>query len=553
MTFHGLRANIKTLRNLKQKEREAMGYNTLAYLVLFLPVVLLIYHLVPSRLRKYVLLASGYVFFYICGKWLVLYMFGTALFIHHIGMWEDVLKKRCETEISGLERKEQTRIRAQYKKTEKTLLIFGITVLLGVLGYLKYSNFFEENLNLLAASMGKAPFFVIVKNAIPIGISFYTLQAIGYITDVYWEKLTAEYNLGKLMLFLCFFPQIMEGPISLYQQTADQLWNCKGLTADNLSQGAIRIFWGLFKKLVIADRLNVMVKVVFDTDPEVHGIVTIVAAVAYTVQLYMEFSGVIDIVIGSGKMFGIILPENFRQPFLSQSAEEFWRRWHITLGVWFKTYIFYPISISGTVKKWNKFARKHKLSKHITRSVLSALCLFPVWLANGLWHGPKWSYIFFGMYYFVIIMADILITPVRNKVLEKLHINEKARGYVIFRILKTWIIIFIGELFFRAETLTRGLQMFGAIFTKFDAGSLWNSIYWNVELRVVDYIAVIAGTVIVFVIDYLKEKDRISIEKIASFRTPVRWAIYYLLIFGVIIFGAYGARYQAVDLIYAGF
>ena len=532
---------------------KTMGYNTLVYLILFLPAVLLVYQLVPQRIRKYILILAGYVYFYICSKWLVLYVFGTALFIHNIGMWEDVLKKKCAAEAKGLERKEQSLIRSRYKRMERILLIFGITVLLGVLGYLKYSNFFEENLNLLAAAMGRDPFFVVTKTAVPIGISFYTLQAVGYITDVYWEKQSAEYNLGKLMLFLCFFPQVMEGPISLYQQTGEQLWNCRGLTAENLSQGAVRIFWGLFKKLVIADRLNVLVKVVFDKETDLHGSVVIVAAIAYTIQLYMEFSGIMDVVAGSGKMFGIILPENFRQPFFARSAEEFWRRWHISLGVWFKTYIFYPVSISGPVKKWNRFAREHKLGRHLTRSVLSAVCLLPVWLANGLWHGPRWSYIFFGIYYFVIIMAEILVTPLRDKLLEKLGINENSRGYTAFRIVKTWIIVVVGELFFRAETLTRGMQMFASIFVSFDAWALGGAGFEAVELRVVDYIAVLVCTVVVWIVDYLKEKDRISTEKLASLKTPVRWAVYYLLIFGVIILGAYGAGYQAVDLIYAKF
>ena len=539
------------------ERRNVMTIVSLAFL-LFVAATLVLYFVIPLRYRWIVLLAASYVFYWLNSRWLVFVLLGMTAVSYLIGLWiqrvndkgAEVLKSEGEA-LSKEARKEK---KNAVKKASRRILALGVLAVLSCLLFLKYYNFLGGSLNhflnLLGVQGSPVPHLGLL---VPLGISFYTLQAVGYITDVYWEKQSAEYNLGKLMLFLCFFPQVMEGPISLYQQTGEQLWNCRGLTAENLSQGAVRIFWGLFKKLVIADRLNVLVKVVFDKETDLHGSVVIVAAIAYTIQLYMEFSGIMDVVAGSGKMIGIILPENFRQPFFARSAEEFWRRWHISLGVWFKTYIFYPVSISGPVKKWNRFAREHKLGRHLTRSVLSAVCLLPVWLANGLWHGPRWSYIFFGIYYFVIIMAEILVTPLRDKLLEKLGINENSRGYTAFRIVKTWIIVVVGELFFRAETLTRGMQMFASIFVSFDAWALGGAGFEAVELRVVDYIAVLVCTVVVWIVDYLKEKDRISTQKIASLKTPVRWAVYYLLIFGVIILGAYGAGYQAVDLIYAKF
>ena len=152
----------------------------------------------------------------------------------------------------------------------------------------------------------------------------------------------------------------------------------------------------------------------------------------------MEFSGCMDIIIGSGKMFGVTLPENFRQPFFSKSAAEFWRRWHITLGVWFKTYVFYPVSVSGIVKKWNKFGKKH-CGKYLTKLGISALCLFPVWICNGLWHGARWSYIFYGMYYFVILLAEVAVEPLRDNILEICHLDKNALP--CYNILKTLNII----------------------------------------------------------------------------------------------------------------
>lgn len=245
------------------------------------------------------------------------------------------------------------------QKKERLVLALGVFVLLGVLGCLKYYNFFARNANLLLEQAGQGSIFEIKNLLLPIGISFYTLQAIGYMADVYWEKIPVQRHLGKLALFLGFFPQIMEGPISMYGQTGEALWKGEDLKGEDLSAGSSRILWGLFKKMIVADRLYVLVKAVFEHYQDYSGSIVVFAAIAYTLQLYMEFSGCMDIVIGSGRLFGVRLPENFCRPFASRNAAEFWRRWHITLGAWLKTYVFYPVSVSRMVKKWNRFGKKH--------------------------------------------------------------------------------------------------------------------------------------------------------------------------------------------------
>ena len=270
-------------------------------------------------------------------------------------------------------------IKNKYKKRERAVLIIGILLLLSVLVYLKYYNFFAENVNLLVKASGGEAVLTAKKLLLPIGISFYTLQAIGYMADVYWEKIRPEMHLGKMALFLSFFPQIMEGPICRYSDTAEALWKGGNLTGSNIAAGYLRIFWGLFKKIVIADRLYVLVTAIYDHYENYSGMMIVVAAVAYTVQLYMEFSGCMDIVIGSGRAFGIILPENFRQPFAARNAADFWRRWHITLGIWLKHTCFI-LSPCLSVKRWNSFSRKGWESTR--RNLEPALALFPVWLAT---------------------------------------------------------------------------------------------------------------------------------------------------------------------------
>lgn len=529
-----------------------MAYHTTLYLCLFLPVVLLLYRFAPQRWRRGVLLVCSYLFFISISKKLVVYLFAVTMLTHYAGIWLARLKDREGAEIAQTEKANRADVRKKYRKLQRGVLVLGIGILLAVLVYLKYNRFLAENLNVLFGFV-HLPFALEGKKLLlPIGISFYTLEAVGYMADVYWGKIKAEDNFWKLALYLAFFPQIMEGPICSYNQTAQKLWDCGPLEAKNLSEGFVRIFWGLFKKMVVADRLYVVVEELYGNYGNYHGVMIAVAAIAYTIQLYMEFSGCMDIVIGSGTLFGITLPENFRQPFFSKDASEFWRRWHITLGAWFKAYIFYPVSVSDTVKKWNKFGKKH-LGKYVTKVGTSAMALLPVWLCNGLWHGAKWSYIFYGIYYFVIILLGIIIEPVRDRILKLLHIKEKAWYYQVFRVLKTWVIIFVGELFFRANGLRIGIQMFRSMFSEFHLQELWDGRLLGLGIGKADYLAIIMGVIVVAIVECMKEKGIDVRARLAGAHIALRWSIYYVLIFAVIIFGAYGSGYQAVDLIYAGF
>lgn len=528
-----------------------MAYQSLVYGFVFLPLCLAAYQIAPQRWRKRVLLAFSYLFFWLLSRELIIYLLGTTVFVHCTGIWLEWLKSEQKAELLTADRSEKKRIKSIYQKKSRQVLAFGVLMLLGTLAYLKYYNFFASNVNGIFG--GILPFTIEQKNILmPVGISFYTLQAIGYMADVYWGKIRAEENMEKTALFLAFFPQIMEGPICRYQDTCDTLYEGRPLQMNNLTDGYIRIFWGLFKKTVIADRLAIGVDAIFGNYASYNGSMIVFAAVAYTIQLYMEFSGCMDIIIGSGQLFGVKLPENFRQPFSAQSAAEFWRRWHITLGTWFKTYIFYPVSMSSPVKKWNQYGRKH-FGKYITMLGTSAIALFPVWMCNGLWHGARWSYIFYGMYYFSLILVGISVEPVRDRILKILHISPEFQGLKYMRIAKTWVIIFVGELFFRADGLRAGVHMFRSIFRNFQLSNLWDGSLLNLGMSRADLVAVMAGCIVVAIVGSAKERGirvRNSLDKKPVF---IRWSIYYALILAVIVIAAYGDDYQVVDMIYAGF
>ena len=497
------------------------------------------------------LLAFSYLFFWLLSRELIIYLLGTTVFVHCTGIWLEWLKSEQKAELLTADRSEKKRIKSIYQKKSRQVLAFGVLMLLGTLAYLKYYNFFASNVNGIFG--GILPFTIEQKNILmPVGISFYTLQAIGYMADVYWGKIRAEENMEKTALFLAFFPQIMEGPICRYQDTCDTLYEGRPLQMNNLTDGYIRIFWGLFKKTVIADRLAIGVDAIFGNYASYSGSMIVFAAVAYTIQLYMEFSGCMDIIIGSGQLFGVKLPENFRQPFSAQSAAEFWRRWHITLGTWFKTYIFYPVSMSSPVKKWNQYGRKH-FGKYITMLGTSAIALFPVWMCNGLWHGARWSYIFYGMYYFSLILVGIAVEPVRDRILKILHISPEFQGLKYMRIAKTWVIICVGEPLLRADGPRAGVHMFRSIFRNFQLSNLWDGSLLNLGMSRADLVAVMAGCIVVAIVGSAKERGirvRNSLDKKPVF---IRWSIYYALILAVIVIAAYGDDYQVVDMIYAGF
>lgn len=530
-----------------------MAYHTPIYLFLFLPITILCYAVCPQKHRWKVLLIFSYLFFYSVSRKLLIYLIGATVLTHYIGLWLETLHRDHKEIIKKTDPEQKKALKAVHVRKERCVLALGIVLMVGCLAYLKYYGFYAINLNAFMNTRGIGLFRLTIKElAVPLGISFYTLQSVGYMIDVYRGTIHAERNLGKMALFMGFFPQIMEGPICRYEETAEQLFAGNPIVGKNLSFGCQRIAWGMFKKLVVADRLNALVKTVFDLYGNYSGAIVVVSAIAYTIQLYMEFSGAIDIVIGSAEIFGVQMPENFRQPFFAKNASEFWRRWHMSLGAWFRDYIFYPVSMSGLMKKWNKWGRKH-VGEYLTKIVLTVVALFPVWLCNGLWHGSNWTYLFYGMYYFVIISLENILEPVTEWVLDKLKVTKENRIYRGMQVVKTLIIIFVGEMFFRAVSLDAGIDMFQQIFQNFGASQLWDGTLLTLGMDRLDFAVAFVGTTIVLLVDVLKEKGIAIRETIAAKKLPVRWAVYYAVVFAVIIFGAYGVGYMPVDLIYAGF
>lgn len=522
------------------------------YLAVLLPGTILAYAILPQRLRRVVLLAVSYgVFWLISGK-LLGYLLLATLITHYIGIWLALEQGRCAEQLADAPKEHFREIRKSALRRQKCIIAFGVLLLLGILLVLKYSPFFADNFNDLLKRVGISVSVPVPSFLLPIGISFYTLQAISYLLDVSRGKIPADRNILRLALFLSFFPQLMEGPICRYSDTAQRLWGAPPIRWENLTAGLQRILWGMIKKMVVADRLNLLIQNVFGDYQSYDGLAIAAAAVCYTIQLYMDFSGTMDLVIGTGQIFGITLPENFRQPFFSKTISEFWRRWHITLGAFFRDYLFYPVSLSKPMKKLSLGARK-KLGSHYGALCSSGAALFCVWLCNGLWHGAGWNYIFFGMYHFVLILAGNLVEPPVAWVTKGLHINRSSCVYKGMQILRTTALVIIGELFFRANGLRAGLEMFQRIFTSFSLATLEDRSFWGFGLDWKDGLIVLATVILIFVVSVIHERGISLRAWVSGQKLWIRFGAVYLLILYIVVFGAYGEGYVPVDPIYAAF
>lgn len=499
-------------------------YSAPLYFIAFLPAVIMLYQLCPQKFRKYVLLVANYAFFYTWSKFFLVYQVITMVITY-------VSAKIIDHTTN--------------KKTKKFILFAAIVINLGVLVILKYTNFLGENIFAIFHQR-----FTTVHFITPIGISYYTLQMISYLIDTSSGKIHSDHSIVDFAVYASFFPTLIQGPITRFTEIKDSILTCNPITYQNLKFGSQRILFGLMKKMIIADRLDPAVSKIFTSYTQ-DGLFSLIGAVLCTIQLYMDFSGIVDICLGSAEIFGIKLPENFRQPFFAENASDFWRRWHITLGTFLRDYVFYPVSLAKPIRRLSKFFAKY-FGKAAGKFIGPFIALFAVWFLNGLWHGPYWSYIFYGLYYFCFMVLEILLKKPVDDFLKKHQIDNNHTGLRIFRFVKLLIIVIIGELFFRAKTLAVGWTMFSSIFTNFNLSTFKDTLPF-LRLDVADWIIVLIGIVVIFLVDFYKEFHGSIRNTIEQKPTWMRWSIIYTCIFALLIFGAYGPGYDIVAMIYAEF
>lgn len=531
------------------------AYFSVLYLGLFLPLALIFYGLTPNKWKKYALLLLSLGFYWLISGIYIVYLLLSAAAIWGCGLWMWHIFTRRDAAVKAAEKSERKAVKKAFNRRARGVLALAVAAHIGLILVLKYSGFFLENVNALFDTVFSVPAFVK-----PLGLSFFILQSVSYLVDVYRQTIPADRNILRLGLFLGFFPGIVEGPICRYGQTAQALWEAGPIRYEDLCLGLQRIAFGLMKKLVIADRLNPVVEELFSRANSYPGYMSLLGGILYTLQLYADFSGSMDAVCGTARIFGITMPENFKRPFFSKNISEFWTRWHITLGTWFRDYIFYPVTMSGPLKKLTTAARK-KLGNHFGPLIAGSIALLCVWFSNGLWHGAAWHYVFFGLYHFVLILLGNIFAPYLKTVNEKLRFTPENKPFRLFQMLRTAFLVVLGEIIFRADNMAMAGGMLRRIFTDF--GNPFSK-YYSIKDTLITLVSVInynirdlyivaVAAAIILAVSILQERGVSLRESLQKRPVWLRWCVWYALILFILIFGAYGAGYVAVDPMYANF
>lgn len=486
--------------------------------LIFVGIAVIGYYLIPKRFQWIWLLIFSYIYYASSGIKILFFLLYTTITTYGTGRLLD-----------RVNHKELPRNEAKSRK--RRILIGCLLLNFGMLAVLKYTNFAIENVNAIFHAG-----ISFQKLILPLGISFYTFQSMGYIIDVYWGKYEAEKNPFRFALFVSFFPQLLQGPIGRFDRLARQLYEQHSFDLLKAQYALQLMLWGFFKKLVLADRAAVVVNQVFQNYTQYSGVTNIVAVLMYSIQLYMDFSGGMDVVMGVAALFGVELDQNFKRPYFATSITDFWHRWHITLGTWMKDYIFYPVSLSKWMGKFGKWSKK-AFGKKTGRVVPICVANIIVFLVVGIWHGAAWKYIAYGLYNGLIIAISSLLAPLYRKGFEKFHINPKSGAWHVVQILRTFLLVNISWYFDMAVSLSAAFAMMKSTVTGFSLATLTDGSLMMLGLDKLDYMILAMGCLVVFLISFLKEK---GIQIRASLgRKPlvIRWAVYGMLVFGIPMFG----------------
>jgi len=505
-------------------------------LVFFSMITAALCRLFPRRHRWGVLLAASFFFYLTESPAALPILVGMSLLTWFCAKQ---IGKADKPVPAGVSREEKKAHRAAVRAVQKRWLTAGIVADFAVLAVFKYLN--DVRVLFGASRLGLL---------LPLGLSFYTFQITGYLFDVYSGKIRYEESPMRFLLFSSFFPQMIQGPIARYDALAPQLREPKDLDMDGFVRAAMLIVYGLFKKMVIADRLAPLVSAVFDGGGM--GAAALVGVLAYSAQQYCDFSGGIDLVTGAAELFGIRLAPNFRRPYFSVSLADFWRRWHISLGAWMRDYVFYPFAVSKPVRKVSKLAGT-RFGVGISRTLPAAAGNLLVFFLVGVWHGATLNYIAWGLYNGMILAVSSLLEPVYKSFGEKHAALASSRAFRGFRILRTFVIVNIGWFFDRSMHPAQALHMIGSLFTDFSAQALSPVFFAAASLTAADGAVLAFALLGVFAVSVLSERGVDVREKFMGMPYLFRLAFMVLFCWFVVIFGVWGSGFDASAFIYNGF
>lgn len=506
-----------------------------------------VYYICPKRFRWIVLLLVSYGFY--ASKalsalpFILLTTLSTWLGARVIDDMGIKLKAELRVRKASMTREEKTSLKAQTKKRQRACLCAVLAINFTVLAVFKYTDD-------LLGMVGASPLGLLL----PLGISFYTFQATGYLLDVYGGKYASEKNPAKFALFVSFFPQLIQGPIGRYDQLAPQLQEPHDFDWDQLQSGFLLMLWGLFKKMVIADRALPAVDAVFSAQAgEYGGAIAVLSVLLYSLQQYCDFSGGIDLVSGIAQQMGIRLAPNFRRPYFAVSLGDFWRRWHISLGSWMRDYVFYPFALTKPVGRLSDLA-KARFGTAFARALPAALGNVLVFFLVGLWHGATSNYIFWGLYNGLILAFSALMEPCYKRMNGFFPCLTSSRGFHIFRVLRTFVIVNIGWFFDRALHASDAVVMMKAMLMDFRAGELLDGTMLRLGIAAVDYGVLAASALLVFAVSLVQEKWDVEVRGwIAARALPIRWLLMIAGVLCILLLGKWGSGFSEASFIYYQF
>ena len=504
--------------------------------LVFVAAALLLYYVLPKSFRFWVILAASLAFSAFLGFYTLLFVLVSAVLCYVGGL------------LSGPSKNTALR---------NAVTIITVVINIGLLCAVKYYNvigFAAERLNLLFGAVNGANKFFLY--AVPVGMSFYVLQTTGYILDCRWEKIAPEKNFFKVLLFSTYFPQLMSGPMNTYAALSEQFEKAKEVkfSLSRIFDGAVRVAWGFFKKLVIAERAAIVVNMIYADHQTYTGWYVPLGVFFFAIQLYTDFSGCMEVVIGVSHMFGIELPENFNCPFFSKTVKEYWRRWHITLGAWLRDYLMYPILKSTPLIKLGDWS-KAKFGKKNGKKVPTYVALFILWFAVGYWHGGLWNYVIgSGILHFIYIVLGMIFEPLFKKIRPKIGADKLY--FRIFQSVRTFILMLTGFVFFRSATVKDAIDMYAAIFRKGGLPLNWTN-FSATGMTLANLIVLAAAVLLVFAVDafkYRPSEDEEAKSLTAFLRSKgivLLWAAFMVLVVATLVFGMYGLGYDSGSFIYA--
>lgn len=486
------------------------------YFILFVFMLVAIYYIIPLKKRWIVLLIGSLGFYSIAGVEALITVLLTSVII-----W---CAARC---IANTDKE---------KKMQRKVYLFGaIIIVIGVLIFSKCYTLFKWNFGYI----------------IPLGISYYTFSAVGYLVDVYWGKDEAEDNFLKLTLFLLFFSKILQGPISKHTNLGKQLSLGHEFDYKKFCYGIQCAIWGYFKKMVVADRIAIITNQIFGNYENYGGAILFLGMLLAAMQLYCDFSGCMDIAGGVSQMFGIELEQNFNHPFFSRSGAEFWQRWHMTLSGWFKDYLFLPVSRSKMVKNLSKVVGK-KWGATARKNTIILISSFVVWMVTGLWHGSGLPYIVWGIYWYIVINSSTLLSKQYGIILKKLKINTECFGWKLFQMVRTYLIFSFGRILTIPNDLSVTGKIVARFFMKLNIWELFDGTIYNLGLTWKECRILVIGILLIWGVEILQTKYCIR-DIIANRNICLRAIIYSFSVITILVFGIYGMGYDNSNFIYMNF